>query len=106
MMISNTEFLAKAIPASARKLRGHINAVKTCLANNSVLYKHALGRPPLSYAKAPVGRVLNLIREGILVVDQRSGISFIDEDDRMFCEVAKRCSALDLLRISHLILSL
>lgn len=57
-------------------------------------YKGVLNRPKLAFGRAKIGSVLNRIRnDGIAVVATPCEMSFNDEDDRMFYEVARECGA-------------
>ena len=57
-------------------------------------YKEILSLEKFAFKKAKVGSLINKIRnDGIAVIAASSDISFDDEDDKMFYEVAKECGA-------------
>jgi putative PIN family toxin of toxin-antitoxin system len=58
-------------------------------------YKGVLNRPRLAFNHARIGTIINRIRgDGIAVVAKPCGLSFTDEDDKMFYEAAKECAAI------------
>jgi len=57
-------------------------------------YTYVLHRPEFPFETADINILLDWIKEnGISVVAPKSEINFIDEDDRMFYEVAVFCNA-------------
>jgi predicted nucleic acid-binding protein len=57
-------------------------------------YKGVLNRPKFAFNRANTGSVINRIRnDGVAVIAGPCKISFQDEDDKMFYEVARECGA-------------
>jgi len=57
-------------------------------------YTEVLNRPEFPFKTADINILLNWIREkGLSVVTPKSEIDFIDEDERMFFDVAVFCNA-------------
>ena len=57
-------------------------------------YKEVLNRPKFRFSPVDIENLLDIIRkDGMSVLALRSGLDFIDEDDRMFYEVAQTAKA-------------
>jgi predicted nucleic acid-binding protein len=57
-------------------------------------YRDVLNRPQFAFKRSKIGAALNRIRnDGLSAVAKASALSFEDEDDKMFYEVAKACGA-------------
>lgn len=58
-------------------------------------YEEVLLRPKFHQSKADVRVLMNFIRDvGVSVVPKPLEVTFTDEDDKMFYEVAKHCDAM------------
>ena len=57
-------------------------------------YKGVLNRPQFAFKRTKIGGIINRIRrDGIAMVAEPCDITFEDEDDKMFYEVAVECNA-------------
>jgi len=58
-------------------------------------YTEVLNRPEFPFVSADINELLNWIKEkGISIIAPEADISFVDDDDRMFYEVAVFCDAI------------
>ena len=99
-VVLDTNIIVSALWSEAGKparifemfLKGEITICYDC--RILIEYKEVLNRPGLAFKRTKIGNIINRIRnDGIAIVAQSCDLPFVDEDDRMFYEVAKECGA-------------